>query len=172
MADINWNPAWQLNPPAKIAFKSDRKVTFEGPVGDVLLPKDYIDFLLVSDGAALRDRGSWFLARFADGTLLAEIEWLGGIDNAMGGTWNLYIYPEPERNMVPEGFINIGYAEPGPDGIYVLLNVDTRNQDYGKVYAWIKANDPWMIGDNTRGLGFVANSFTEFMNNLTDRKNL
>ncbi|KGJ01597.1 hypothetical protein SAMN04487972_1632 [Paracoccus halophilus] len=74
--------------------------------------------------------------------------------------------------MVPDGFINIGHAEPGPDGIYVLLNVDANSQDYGKVYAWINANDPWMIGDNTRGLGFVADSFTEFMNNLTDRKNL
>ncbi|MBK4218243.1 SMI1/KNR4 family protein [Paracoccus caeni] len=171
MTGIKWNPAWQLDPPAQIDINPDGTVTFEGPVGNVLLPKEYLDFLLISDGAALRDRGSWFLARFQNGLLVGEIEWLGGIDTVMGTTWNLYVYPDPEKNKVPDGFINVGFA-PGQEDMDILLNVNRSSSDFGKVYAWINADDPWMIGDNTRGLGFVANSFNEFMNNLTDRKNL
>ncbi|KGJ01598.1 hypothetical protein SAMN04487972_1633 [Paracoccus halophilus] len=87
-------------------------------------------------------------------------------------TWDYYIYPEPEKHKLPLGFMGIGYAEPAPNGVDVVLNVDTSSLDYGKVYAWVRTNDPWMTGNNKRGLGFVADSFTEFMNNLTDKKNL
>lgn len=54
----------------------------------------------------------------------------------------------------------------------MLICVEEGSRDYGKVYAWKSSQDPWMEGDNTIGLGFVANSFTEFMNNLTARENL
>ena len=174
MAEIIWNPKWQLNPPTQFDFNSDGSVTFEGPVGSIFLPDDYIGFMQVSGGAALRDKGSWFIARFdGDGVALMQIEWLGSLDTVMFGTWRLYETPEPETHRLPQKYVTIGFADPAnPDGADVVMNVNRDDPDYGKVYVWITANDPWMTGDNTKGLGYVADSFTDFMNGLTDRENL
>lgn len=68
--------------------------------------------------------------------------------------------------------MHIGTAEGDKEYTSVLLSVRKREPDYGKVFTWMETQDPWMEGDNTQGLGFVADSFTDFMNNLTDRKNL
>ena len=173
MTDITWNPKWQLKAPAAFDFNPDGSVTFKGPVGDVFLPADYVAFMQVSDGAALRDKGAWFIARFDDGVMLLQIEWLGDMRSVMLGTWEFYEHPDPATHILPQLFVNIGYADPAhPDGAEVVMNVVKGDPDYGKVYAWVKANDPWMTGDNTRGLGHVADSFTAFMNGLTDRENL
>lgn len=171
MVGINWNPAWQLEPPARIDFNHDGSVAFKGPVGNVLLPEEYKNFLLKSDGAALRDRGSWFLAHFPAGVSIEEVEWLGGLESNKNMTWGFYPYPQAEKNFLPPGFIGIGYA-PGHQDNYILLATDPKSQDFGKVFIWARANDPWVTGDNTRGLGYVADNFAEFMNNLTEKKNL
>ena len=52
------------------------------------------------------------------------------------------------------------------------MNVDRKSPDFGKVYNWARAGDPWGEGDNTEGLGFVTNSFTELMNNLSEEKGI
>ena len=173
MAEIVWNPKWQLKEPATFDFNPDGSVTFKGPVGTVFLPADYVAFMQVSEGAGLRDTGAWFLARFDDGAALLQIEWLASIRTLMSGTWRNNEYPEPERNRLPPTHVFIGHADPAnPEGAEVVMNVHRGDPDYGKVYAWVRANDPWMTGDNTRGLGHVADSFTDFMNGLTEKENL
>lgn len=174
MAELVWNPKWQLNAPGTFKFNADGSVTFRGPVvGDVFLPDDYVAFMQKSAGAALRDRGSWFMARFDEGVVLLQIEWLGDVRSLMLGTWAFYETPEPETHKLPQKYVSIGYADPvNPNGADVVMNVVKDDPDFGKIYVWVKANDPWMTGDNTRGLGFVANSFTEFMNGLTEQEDL
>jgi hypothetical protein len=167
-----WRPEWQLDQPANIELNEDGTVTFKGPIGRILLPDQYLAFLRHSDGAALRDKGSWFLGRFHDGVVLFEIEWLGGLDTAMHGTWAFYETTDPALHKLPLTYVSIGYAEPGSGGSDVVMNVQPGDPDYGKVFVWIKANDPWMTGDNTRGLGFVANGFNDFMNNLAPKERL
>jgi len=38
--------------------------------------------------------------------------------------------------------------------------------------SWFYAPEEWMTGSNTKGLGRVANSFTDFMNGLVDEDGL
>jgi hypothetical protein len=78
--------------------------------------------------------------------------------------------PDPADRCLPPIFVSIGYAEPGP--MDVVMNVEQGDPDFGKVYVWFPSHDPWMTGTNTRELGFVANSFADFMNNLARREAL
>jgi hypothetical protein len=167
MSELIYRPQWQLNQPAQLELNSDGSFPIGEPVGNVFLPPDYVSFMRHSEGAALRDKGSWFLGRFNEGVMLFEIEWLGRLRNLMLATRS---YRRHER--LPAFYVFIGYAEPGPGGSDVVMNVQPGDPDYGKVFVWIKANDPWMTGDNTRGLGFVANSFNDFMNNLAPKERL
>jgi len=45
--------------------------------------------------------------------------------------------------------------------------MDSKNENFGKVYNWTRAGDPWESGDNTEGFGLVADDFIELTNNLT-----
>ncbi|MBT0957823.1 SMI1/KNR4 family protein [Alphaproteobacteria bacterium KMM 3653] len=170
MSELKWRPEWQRKEPASIPFNADGSVTFKGPVGDVVLPKEYSDFLQISEGAALRDRGSWFAGRFDEGVALFEIEWLGTLRNAMMQTWGYYEVPEQEQHLLPPTYVFIGYAEPGPSD--VVINVAQGDPDYGKVFVWTPVREPWMTGQNTRGLGLVADSFNDFMNGLAAKDEL
>jgi len=174
-----WNPLWQLSAPDPFDLNANGSTTFKGPVGDVFLPEDYLLFMQTAGGAALRDRGSWFLAKFLDEQLVCEIEWLGNTSSVMFATWDFYT--EPEKNLLPQQFISIGYAEvkqhksekyKANDGCNVVMCADTDSADYGKVFIWIKPAqslenvDAWMKGNNSLGIGYVADSFNDFMNNF------
>ncbi|SFA52378.1 hypothetical protein SAMN04487972_109104 [Paracoccus halophilus] len=90
----------------------------------------------------------------------------------MLGTWGFQESLYHDGYMVPKGYVDIGTAEGDKEYTSVLLSVRKGESDFGKVFTWMESHDPWMEGENTQGLGFVADSFTEFMNNLTDRQNL
>lgn len=164
MPELIWNPHWQLSQPSIIELNNDGSIAFKGPIGDVFLPEDYLTFIKRSDGAALRDKGSFFVAEFYDGLSIFEIEWLGKLNTVMFQTWDFYEQAAAETHKLPRHYVSIGYAEPRASRIVICA--DRESVDYGRVSIWIPANDAWMIGDNTRGLGFVAESFNEFMNKL------
>ena len=166
---IKINPKWQLDEPADVPLDQDGRFALLHGLSPIRLPDDYLAFLRISEGAALRDKDAHFLARFKDGIRILEIEWLGDLVTLEIGTSN-YLLDNRQDRLVPEGFAKIGFAEPGPYD--VVLNVREGDADRGKVYVWLQALDPWMTGDNTLGLGWVADSFTEFMNGLTARENL
>jgi hypothetical protein len=170
MTEIIWRKEWQLDHPIEIPVNADGSVAFGDPVGDLFLPSDYLGFMQVSDGAALRDRGSWFFAQFLDRRLKCQVEWLGGWRNLRLGTRSFYFGTDPEF-LLPKTYANIGYAEPAlhqneQSPFEVVMSITSLSLDYGKVYIWSPSHDPWMTGTNTRGLGFVADSFAAFMNGL------
>lgn len=168
---IRINPKWQLDIPGEFPVLPDNRVAFGGVLGDVTLPKDYLDFMRLSDGAALRYRDAWFLARFAKGTVMAEIDYLAEMDNVIHRSNRLNtVFAGQVLPMLPPGHITIGGCEEAM--LEVLLNVHPGHPDFGKVYVWRQSQDGWMSGDNLQGLGFVADSFSDFMNALTARETL
>ena len=68
---------------------------------------------------------------------------------------------EPARS--PEGYIHIGEAE----GKRSRLLMDGVNPDNNAVYIWGIAFDPWGEGDNTLGLGYVADSLSDWIIHLS-----
>ena len=166
---ININPKWQLNEPADVRLDANGKFPLLHGLNPMCLPEDYLAFMSKSEGAALKDRDGYFLAHFKDRIDILEIEWLGDLTNLEIGTSN-YLLDNRKDRLVPEGFAKIGFAEPGPYDI--VMNVREGDADYGQIYVWLQAFDPWMSGDNTLGFGWVADNFTAFMNGLTARENL
>jgi len=169
MSEIIWNDRWQLSEPADIASNDDGSFTIKDPVGPVFLPDEYVAFMRKSEGAALRDKDAWFLGNFREGVVHFEMQWLGTMRNLRLGT-RRYYQDDPAESSLPETYAFIGSAEPGSSD--VIMNVAKNDPDYGKIYVWTPAKDPWMVGDNTRGTGWVADSFVDFMNNLAPKEAL
>lgn len=169
---VIWKSEWEKEEPASIDFNADGSITFSGNVGDIFLPDDYKDFLLYSDGVGTKDTGTWFLSKYDDGIRILELEYLSEFFSVDNRTWSFRQNLYHDGYTVPKGYIHIGTAEGDREYTSVLLSVRKGEADYGKIFTWMQTQDPWMEGENTQGLGFVADSFTEFMNNLTDRKNL
>lgn len=166
--NIKINPKWQLNPPATITHAGENKVDFKGSLGLVLLPKDYLKFMKISDGAVLRNRDAWFMANFSNHNMTLEIDYLSEIENVIFSA--SMVYNVNYASPLPAKFIVLGFCE--KDEMNVLLCAEENSSDYGKIFAWRQSYDPWMKGNNTQGLGFIANNFTEFMNNLRAKENL
>lgn len=179
MASLIWNPLWQLSDAEHFDINSDRSVTFKGNVGNIFLPEEYLSFMQKTGGAGLLDRGAWFVAKYPDEEITCEIEWLGKMSTVFFGTWDFYT--DSETFHLPEQFVSIGYAEvrqhcsekyKANHGCNVVIQVDRNSPDYGKVYLWIKPSqsfenvDTWMKGNNTLGLGYIAGSFNDFMNDF------
>jgi hypothetical protein len=79
------------------------------------------------------------------------------LDRVMGSIWlddAANGYPMLPNNMVPIG----GTA--GQDMILMEMTPDN-----GRIWYWEFSNDAWGTGSNRR-LNFVANTFTDFINNL------
>ena len=174
---VTINPVWDLNDPGHVPVNPDGTVTFKGPVGDVALPGDYVELLQKTDGLGTKDKQAWFVAHFAKGAVILELEWLGELANAMSVTWGYFDALDHDLPLVPEGYIFIGRAFPhyedATKGDFdVLLCCLPDHHDRGKVFAWPRSADPWMEGDNRHGLGFVADSFSDFMNTLAAREDL
>ncbi|KGJ02593.1 hypothetical protein IT41_17120 [Paracoccus halophilus] len=155
-----------------MSFNRDGSVAFGGSVGDVFIPEDYRDFMLYTDGVGTKETGSWFLTRYRDGVKILELEYLSEFFSVVNQTWGFKASLYHDGYTVPEGYMDIGTAEGDREYTSVLLSVRKGESDYGKVFTWMQSHDPWMEGENTQGLGFVADSFTDFMNNLAERKNL
>ena len=161
--NIKINPKWQLDIPGEFEVSNDGRVQFRPPLGAIRLPSDYLEFMKMSDGAALRYRDAWFIAHFPQGLKIIEIDYLSEMENVIRRTDFI-------RHYIPEGFIKIGGCE--LEDMDVLIGIQESSKDFGKVYVWKSCLEPWMEGNNTIGLGYVADSFNEFMNSLTARENL
>jgi hypothetical protein len=60
---------------------------------------------------------------------------------------------------IPSGFVIMGNAE----GNRSYLLMDAVNRDNPAVYLWGLAYDPWGQGDNTMGLGHMADDLAEWL---------
>lgn len=164
---IEIDPRWSLRgAPEHLPLTPDGAYKFGFKVGDLHLPKDFLAFLRAHDGGALRSGRSWFLAQFDDGARKMQIDWLGNTISMETGTMTSFAPDGSGQNLLPEGFVRIGYDELNTADI--LIKADPESPEHGHIFAWFNAQDEWMTGDNTKGLGTIAPSFTEFMNTLRD----
>ena len=167
---IVFNPKWQRRDPGEFEVLPGNQVEMGPDVGIVTLPEDYVGFMRLSDGLGTRDRDGWFTARFADGTVILALEYLSEFEFLIDETeWNYATFTDRPGALIPKGFVVIGRTENMFD---VLLGSDPKSNDFGKVFVWEARKSPWMEGTNTRGLGLVAETFTDFMNGLSARHEL
>lgn len=68
-----------------------------------------------------------------------------------------------EKARAPEGYIHIGEAE----GKRARILMDGVNPDNNAVHLWGIAFDPWGEGDNTLGLGYIADSLVDWIIHLS-----
>ncbi|MEJ6405057.1 SMI1/KNR4 family protein [Yoonia sp. 2307UL14-13] len=168
--EIRINPKWQTDIPGEFHVLPGGKIDFKKEAGIVTLPKDYLEFMLFSDGLGTRQRDGWFISQFTEGPVILPLEYLSEMENVIRGTnFRMATFIDRSGPAIPPGFIVIGATE---NDFKVLLGVDENNADFGKVYAWPDSMDAWMQGNNTKGLGLAGNTFTEFMNSLSARDEL
>ena len=168
---IEIDPRWSLaDPTDQLPLTEKGAFAFGGKVGDLYLPNDYLAFLKRYDGGALRRGRSWFVAQFQDGGRKMQIDWLGNAISIRNGTQASFAPDGSGQNFLPPGFVRIGLDE--LNGADILIKANPSASDHGHVFTWFYTEDEWMSGENTHGLGFIAPSFTAFMNGLRDENEL
>jgi hypothetical protein len=169
---ISLRPHWRIEAPAPIKLNPDGTLTFSGPIGPVLLPPSYLEFLQLSDGLLTRGDDSWFISHYEHGPKILQLEYLSTLFSVMNGTWGYQDNVYHDGYTVPKGYAKIGTVE--GDGNYTDLQlcVIPGHPDYGKVFTWMQSQDPWMTGENTQGLGYAGTDFVSFMNGLTFKDRL
>lgn len=109
-----------------------------------------------------------FLARFIDHTEIAMYDGLFSPQTMQSQNAIIAesIYADPGAVIMPPGFYAIGSAYGKADEMRLMVNLDGTSADYGKIFVWHLAHDALGTGDNTRGLGFVADNLHSFFANL------
>ncbi|MEM6532394.1 MAG: hypothetical protein AAF654_07210 [Myxococcota bacterium] len=159
---------WRFEPPDQIHFNADGTVDFGGKVGNVFLPKDYAELMTKLGPVTFEDEDNACMATYEDGRQIVVVEYLSEFSSVVLGTRRLYESMFHDDFLVPPGFIYFASGETQD----IVMNVDAKSADFGKVYARPRTQDPLGQGDNTQGLGWIADSFTGFMNDLTEEDNL
>ena len=121
-------------------------------------------------GITPTEEDNFIVAQFDDGPIEVQLEYLLSLDKLVSDYSFNYesVYADGSESRLPAKHVIIA------SGLIddFVLNVDQESPDFGKVYNWTRAGDAWEEGDNTEGLGFVANSFTELMNNLSEETDI
>jgi hypothetical protein len=139
----------------------------------VALPADYRFFLMTINGGAPRKtdgpvlfRISWDKQPWAKDYRTAQLAWLDTADNLPGRSLAFAYSPQVLRQVresMPNDTIPIG----GDRGSNVIL-LGITGENRGKVFFW--ANDYASTDDDAEptydNVGFIANSFTEFLQSL------
>jgi hypothetical protein len=76
------------------------------------------------------------------------------------------MYVNPGDIVMPPGFYAIGTAYSGDCEMRLMINLRPDSLDYGKIFVWNLAWDALGRGDNTRGLGHVADGLQAFIEGL------
>ncbi len=164
---ISWSDAWQKDTPIDPKVLSVGPIDFGGAIGSVVLPTDYLEFMRESDGLTIRDEERYFIGHCSSGSEVFRYEYGWSFSDVIHLSSSFYESMFHNEAELPKGYIGIAQADGDESTVQVLICVSKSSKDYGKVYCWELCHDPWMTGGNTIGLGFVANSFTDFMNSLT-----
>ncbi len=82
------------------------------------------------------------------------------------------MYVNPTDIVMPPGHYAIGTAYSDDDEMRIMVNLQADSPDYGRIYVWNMAWDALGAGDNTRGLGFAADSLQAFIEGLQPREAL
>jgi hypothetical protein len=79
------------------------------------------------------------------------------------------IYADAGAVIMPPGFYAIGGAYNDLGEMRLMINLVADSPDYGKIFVWNLAWDALGTGDNTRGIGRVADTLQSFIEGLQPR---
>lgn len=118
---------------------------------DVMLPRQYVDFLLKYNGGYPQE-ANFKISDDEGESLVNKFYGIGDMKSNLGKVFEVL------EGEIPEDFISIASD---PAGNEILLGVSGDYQ--GKVYFWIHDIEPVAKMDN---MFILADSFAEFFNNL------
>jgi hypothetical protein len=114
---------------------------------------------------------TYFLARFDDHVEICMYDGLFSPQRIQ--TQNRIIaesiYADPGATIMPPGYYAIGGAYNDLGEMRLMINLQADGPDYGKISVWNLAWDPLGTGDNTRGIGHVADTLDAFFAGLQQR---
>lgn len=115
------------------------------------------------------DAGEFFTARYPSGDRRLMLD--GIFDPAHIHSQNAIVagssYAPPGSRILPPSHYAFADAWDDRSRHLLLVNLDRGQAEYGWVHAWHLAHDPLGTGDNTSGLGHVANGLREFLDGLS-----
>ncbi len=166
--DIILRDTWRTGSADLIEFNEDGTLPFSLISADVYLPEDFKTFITEVGTITCLAEDNFCLTHYQGSVEIVMLQYLMKMSsiNILSGDLASSLYhgkPKMLPNYIPFG---AGLCE------YFLLNVDRLSPDFGKVFTSIHTQDPWGKGDNVKGLGWVADSFNEFMNNLQEEEAL
>lgn len=163
---IDFRESWRIDDAEKaFEFQKDGSIFVNDRVGYLFLPKDYQEFIAEYPGGITpTEEDNFIVAQFKEESIEVQVDYLISLESLISDYSFGYesIYADGSKSKLPP--LHIIIASGSIDDF--VLNVDKKSPDFGKVYNWTRSGDPWGTGDNTEGLGWVANSFTDFLNNL------
>lgn len=118
---------------------------------DIVLPKQYVEFLLEYNGGFPQKSG-FNISDDEGESLVNKFYGIGDMKSNLGKVFEIL------EGEIPEDFISIAND---PAGNEILLGVSGEN--HGKVYFWIHDRVPEEVMDN---MFILADSFYEFFVNL------
>jgi hypothetical protein len=137
-----------LNENTKISLQDIKQFEHEY---NVILPKQYVDFLLKYNGGYPQESNF----KISDNQGESLVNKFYGIGDMKSNLAKVFEVLEGE---IPEDFISIAND---PGGNEILLGVSGEYQD--KIYLWIHDIEP---EDEMGNVFILADSFSEFFNNL------
>jgi len=165
---IIFRGSWRVSDAKPLPeFQGDGSIAVNDQVGPLYLPQDYKKFITkYSGGVTPTEDDNFIVAQFEDESIEVQLDYLISLEDLISDYSFNYesIYEGESSSKLPQRHVII--ASGSIDDF--VLNVDRKSANFGKVYNWTRAGDPWGLGDNTEGLGWVADSFTDLMNNLTE----
>ena len=153
----NWNEGetdWSYVPdPSKEVQAWERQT-------GVSLPKDYRGFLLKYNGGSVYPR---IFKHSISPQKLPSISPEEYVDRFYRWDQVFALFNgESYGRGIPKGYLNIGET-PGP----LEILISTKNEDFGKIFGWIRSSDTWGTGHNTE-IYLLSASFTLFLKMLYD----
>jgi hypothetical protein len=80
------------------------------------------------------------------------------------------MYVAPGDIVMPPGYYVIGKAYSAEGEMRLMVDLRRDSPSYGGIFVWNLAWDALGAGDNTRGLGFVADTLQAFIEGLQPRE--
>ena len=125
------------------------------------LPEDYKQFLLKHNGGHPITNGFELIKPINNKTKEAGISWFFALYD--GDVCNITRKFMDSRGGIPDELLPIGYDSGGKTCLGI------KGDYYGKLYYWT-TNWSWWSGNDYNYLYLIANSFTDFINGLFERK--
>ena len=168
--EIIFRESWRIESSENlITIQEDGSVFVNNELGSLQLPNAYKEFIIKYPGGITpTGEDNFIVAQFEEEAIEVPLEYLLGLESVVSDYSYQYASTFGSGSRLPAKHIIIASGEIDD----FVLNIDPKSDNFGKVYNWARAGDPWGTGDNTEGFGLVADNFIELMNNLTKETHL